>query len=166
MKIKHALFSSTDDLKNKTRKEIRAYLWPLTVLEYMLAFIIPIFITIATYYREVETEFKISAVAYMVAGILLLMMYGRMKKGLVDWESNKRTKWVMLALIRFIPIVAVAFILYVININTEVFMDVINQVVIYYAGSILVGMLTNPLRTELKVRDKIRMNTETGRVID
>jgi amino acid transporter len=166
MKIKHALYSSTDELKSKTRKEIRAYLWPLTVLEYALAYIIPIIITITTYYSEVETEFKVSAVAYMIAGILLLMMYGRMRKGLTDWESNKRMKWTLLAAIRFIPIVAVAFILYVININTDVFMDVINQVVIYYAGSILVGTITNPLRTELMVRDKIRLNTETGRVID
>jgi putative effector of murein hydrolase LrgA (UPF0299 family) len=166
MKIKHALYSSTDELKSKTRKEIRAYLLPLTILEYALAYLIPIIITIITYYQQVESEFKIGAVAYIISGILLLMMYGRMRKGLTNWESNKRMKWTLLALIRFIPILAVAFILYVINMNTEVFMDVINQVVIYYSASILVGTITSPLRTELKVRDKIRMNSETNRVID
>jgi putative effector of murein hydrolase LrgA (UPF0299 family) len=166
MNIKEALFSSTETLKAKTRKEIRLWLWPMISLEYILAFFLPIFFTIETYYREVETEFKLSAVAYILSGVLLLLMYGRLRKGLAEWQTNKRMKWTMLTAIKFIPIIAIAFILYVISTNTMVFMNVMNKVVISYSISMILNMYTSPLRTELQVRDKIRLNTEQNRVID
>ena len=166
MTLKEALFSTTETLKQKTRGEIRAWLWPMTIVEYILAYILPLAITIQTYYKEVEDGFKLSAIAYIISGTLLLLLYSRLKKGLEGWETNKRIKWIMLTIIKFIPILAMIFILYVINTNTDVFMSVMEKVVGSYVGSMVLNMFTSPLRTELKIRDKIRLNTETGRIVD
>jgi hypothetical protein len=166
MKITEALFASTDVLKQKKRKEIRAWFWPMRVVQVMLAYILPIYFTIDTYYGGVGEDYAIAPIAYLVVGIILLLFYSNMKQRLKDWETNKRLKYTMLTAVKLVPIVAIIFVLGVIDMNTTIFMGLMEKIIISYIGSLTLDFWTEPLRTEMRVRDKIRMNSELNRIID
>lgn len=166
MTIKEALFSSTEKLKMKTRGEIRAWFWPMKIAQAILMWALPIYFTISTYYTEAEIDHKLGAIAYLIVGFILLMMYSRLKRSLQSWETNKRVKFIMLTLVKLIPVLALIFIVSVIGQNTIVFMAVMDKVIACFAGSLVLDFFTGPLSTELRIRDKIKLNTETGRIID
>lgn len=166
MTIKEAFFSSTETLKQKTRKEIRAWSWPLTIIQYLVGYLLPIYLTINTYYNGVAEEYQLSAIAYLIVGVILLLLYKKLKTKLSDWETNKRIKYILLTLVKLIPLVAIVFILYVIETNTTVFMELMNDIVYCFLAYLVIDYFVSPLQTELRIRDKIRLNTENGRIID
>jgi hypothetical protein len=138
----------------------------MRIIQNILAYLLPIALTISTYYSKVEDEYKLPAIAYLIVGFILLLMYAKMRKGLSDWETNKRIKWTLLTLVKLIPLVAIIFLMIVIQTNTEVFISVMEKIILSFLGSLVLDFYTAPLQTELRIRDKIRLNSETGRVLD
>jgi hypothetical protein len=166
MNILDALFGSTELLKQKTRNQIMMWLIPLKVLEYLVGPVLSIFLIIQTYMREVPRESNVEATAYILSAFLVFGLYSRLIKWLKDWQTNKRIKWFLLTLVRLMPIAIIAILVNVMAADFNVFVITIERVIYAYLASYFVGYFGNPLVEELKVRDKIRLNTENGRIVD
>jgi hypothetical protein len=166
MNLKEALFSSTEVLKTKSRKQIRAWLWPLRALEIIAGPILSLLLLIQTYMTEVESEYKVGFAAYLVGAVLIFALYSRFTKWLRDWQTNKRIKYFLLIAVKILPLAAISIAAVVMQSNVEVFISVIEKIILAYAGSYIFNFFAEPLAAELMVRDKIQLNTENGRILD
>ena len=165
MKLKEALFSSTEILKQKTRGEIRLWLYPMVALNILVSIVLPIYLIIVTYYKEADSEFKLGGIAYLLIGIILLAAHSRLKKRIKAWITNKRMKYVLLGIIKLIPLLAAIFVIYVIKTDTETFVSLIDKLIGLYFGHMVISYFSDPLAAELSVRDELRFKSQ-DRIID
>jgi len=161
-----ALFGSTEELKQKSRKSILAILLPLRAIEFLVGPVLSLYILISTYMSEVQAEHKVGLVAWLIGAIIIFSTYNKFTRWLKEWETNKRIKWLLLTIIKFMPILVLVILGNVIQAETEVFIKTLEGVLYAYMVSFVFGFFASPLQEELRIRDKIKLNTETGRIVD
>lgn len=166
MNLIEVFFGSTQKFKQKTRKQLTAWLIPLRMLEVIFGPILATFFTIDTYMVLSENQLKISWIAYLMVAVFLLLMYSKFIKWLKNWQTNSRMKWLLMTLVKFIPILAIMFGVHVVTQDVSIFVTVLDKVFITYMISFVFNYFAEPLSVELRVRDKIKLNSENNRVVD
>lgn len=166
MNLLDFLFGSPEKLKQKTRAQINLWLIPTRILEILVGPLLSLYILVEAYIREVPETYKMGAVGLIFSGLIVLGMYSRFMKWLKEWETNKRMKWFLIGSVKILPMALIVIVLNIAAIDFQVFASTIDKVIYAYLGSYALSYFADPLAAELRVRDKIRLNTEQGRVVD
>jgi hypothetical protein len=166
MNVLDFLFGSTESLKARTRGQILLWLLPTRILEILVGPILSLYILIEAYVTQVPEQYKMGAVGLIFSAILVFGMYSRFMKWLKEWETNKRMKWFLVGSVKVLPMALSVIVLNIAAIDFMVFASTIDKVIYAYLGSYALSYFADPLATELRVRDRIRLNSDQGRVID
>jgi len=160
-----ALFGSTESLKQLTRFEIRTLLWPLRLASIIIGPGLSLYL-VATQYASIEDEqIKMTVFGMTISILVIFGLYKKFKEWLDGWYTNKRSKWMLEAGLKIVPLILVYLIFVIISNNVAIAEEVIKSVVLYFSISYVVDYFTSPLAMELKVRDKLKLESD-NRIVD
>jgi hypothetical protein len=160
-----ALFGSTESLKQMSRFEIRTILWPLRLASIIIGPGLSLAL-VAQQYASIEDEqVKLTVFGMTISILIIFGLYKKFKEWLDGWYTNKRAKWMLEAGLKIVPLILVYLLFVIISNNVAIAEEVIKSVVLYFSISYVVDYFSSPLAMELKVRDKLKLES-TDRVVD